>query len=211
MLSRARLRRSSTRPAVDDATPIDRDVEVAASSPSRTARGRSSCARGRPSRRRTRARRTCAAVPWLAHRRLLVFSSCPPNSLRMAERSLSAKSASPRDVNRAYSARRQHVGRARLRRSAAMHRPAALAGVGHPALEVGEVGDFAQRVRGEVEQPRRDDAAPPPHLGDLGDVEVVLVVLADRAAARSRRRPRCLRLADVGVAAGCSGPRRTRP
>src|SRR5262249_49576172 len=32
------------------------------------------------------------------------FSSCPPNSLRIAESSLSAKSAAPRDVNRAYSA-----------------------------------------------------------------------------------------------------------
>src|SRR5205823_8875516 len=31
------------------------------------------------------------------------FSTCPPNSRRMAERSLSAKSASPRELNRSYS------------------------------------------------------------------------------------------------------------
>ena len=55
--------------------------------------------------------------------------------------------------------------------------PAALAGVGDAAGEVREVGRFLQRRRGQVEQPGADHAAAPPDLGDLGDVEVVLVVL----------------------------------
>ena len=40
-----------------------------------------------------------------------------------------------------------------------------------------EVGRFLQRRRGQVEQPGADHAAAPPDLGDLGQVEVVLVVL----------------------------------
>ena len=55
--------------------------------------------------------------------------------------------------------------------------PAALAGVGDAAGEVGEVGRFLHRRRGQVEQPGADHAAAPPDLGDLGQVEVVLVVL----------------------------------
>ena len=43
--------------------------------------------------------------------------------------------------------------------------------------EVGEVGRFLHRRRGQVEQPGADHAAAPPDLGDLGQVEVVLVVL----------------------------------
>src|SRR3954451_25273051 len=55
--------------------------------------------------------------------------------------------------------------------------PAALAGVGDAAAEVGEVGRFPQRRRGQVEQPGADDAAAPPDLRHLRQVEVVLVVL----------------------------------
>ena len=55
--------------------------------------------------------------------------------------------------------------------------PAALAGVRDPAGEVGEVGRFLHRRRGQVEQPGADHAAAAPDLGDLGQVEVVLVVL----------------------------------
>jgi hypothetical protein len=36
---------------------------------------------------------------------------------------------------------------------------------------------FCQRLGGEIEQPGRDDAAAPPDLGDLGKIEVELVVL----------------------------------
>ena len=39
------------------------------------------------------------------------------------------------------------------------------------------VGSPRKRRRGQVEQPGRDDAAAPPQLGDVGEVEVVLVVL----------------------------------
>src|SRR5262245_37598473 len=63
-------------------------------------------------------------------------------------------------------------------------RPAALARVRHAAGELRELRILGERLRGEVEQPRRDDAAAPPDLGDLREVEVVLVVLR---AAQGRR------------------------
>ena len=64
--------------------------------------------------------------------------------------------------------------------------------------EVREVGRFLQRRGGQVEQPGADHAAPPPDLGDLRDVEVVLVVLG----MLERRRlgvGLALHLAGVGV------------
>ena len=54
------------------------------------------------------------------------------------------------------------------------HRPPALTRVGNPTGEPGEFGVGVQGGSGEVEQLRTDDAAPPPQLGDGGDVEVVL-------------------------------------
>src|SRR5690242_1591875 len=45
-----------------------------------------------------------------------------------------------------------------------LQRPASFARVGNVTGEVREVGSFGESLRGEVEQPRRDDAAMPPHL-----------------------------------------------
>src|SRR5262249_6763476 len=55
--------------------------------------------------------------------------------------------------------------------------PAALARIGHAPGELLQVRALRQRLGGEVEEPRRDDAAAPPDLGDLRKIEVVLVVL----------------------------------
>src|SRR5215218_2173510 len=74
-------------------------------------------------------------------------------------------------------------------------RPAALAGVGDAATELLEAGGFLQRRRGQVEQPGADHAAAAPDLGDLGQVEVVLVVL--RVVERRRL--------GVGLALGLAG------
>ena len=79
-----------------------------------------------------------------------------------------------------------------------MHRPAALAGVRDAAREVLELRDSGERRRGEVQQPRADDAAAPPDLGDLGDVEVVLVELG-LAQRRGLGVDHVVVLADVGV------------
>src|SRR5215475_2412668 len=51
--------------------------------------------------------------------------------------------------------------------------PPAFAGVRHAAGEFFEFGIFDQRRRRQIEQPRSDDAAPSPHLGDLAQVQVV--------------------------------------
>ena len=60
-------------------------------------------------------------------------------------------------------------------------------------------GSFDQGGRRQIQQPRRDHAAAPPHLGDVPQIEVVLVVLG---VAQRRRLgvDRVLLLADVGVA-----------
>ena len=78
-------------------------------------------------------------------------------------------------------------------------RPPPLTRVGHPAREVVEPRADEQGVGGEVEQPRRDDAPPPPQLGDLLEVELVLVELG---VAQRRRLgvDRVVLEADVGVA-----------
>ena len=62
-------------------------------------------------------------------------------------------------------------------------RPAAFAGIGDAAFEIGQGRVFHQRGGGEVEQPGGDDAAAPPDFGDVADVEIVLVVF--RVAERS--------------------------
>src|SRR5438067_11757986 len=65
-----------------------------------------------------------------------------------------------------------------------VERPSPLAGIGDPAGEALEARIARERGGGEVEQPGGDDAAAAPHLGDVGEVEVVLVV--DWVAERSR-------------------------
>src|SRR5690242_3325604 len=64
-----------------------------------------------------------------------------------------------------------------------VERPAPLARVGDMTSEAIELGRARERTRGEVEQPRADYAAAPPQLGDLGELEVVRVIL--RMAERS--------------------------
>src|SRR5580698_785404 len=55
------------------------------------------------------------------------------------------------------------------------HRPPALARVRYPAAEVVQVGRLGERGRGQVDQPGADHRAAAPHLGDIADVDVVLV------------------------------------
>ena len=104
------------------------------------------------------------------------FSSWPPNSLRMAESSLSAKSSSSPRGEARVQRRREHRGRnADVDRGGG--RPAALAGVGDATCEPLERRRVVQRLRGQVEEPGADDAAAPPDLRHLGRVDLVLVVL----------------------------------
>src|SRR5205823_3396246 len=56
-----------------------------------------------------------------------------------------------------------------------LDRPPPLARVGNAPFESGKRGILEQRGSGEVEEPRRDHAAPTPHLRDVGQVEVVPV------------------------------------
>src|SRR5205823_3123421 len=106
------------------------------------------------------------------------FSRCPPNWKRMAESNLSWKSASPREVKRSYSAVvSTGTGTASSIAALIVHRGR----------------------RGQVQQPRGDDAAAPPHLRDVAQVEVVLV---EFGVAQGRRLGVDLvrLLADIGVA-----------
>src|SRR2546423_902271 len=50
-------------------------------------------------------------------------------------------------------------------------RPAPLAGIGDPSPELVQVRALAQRGRGKVQQPRGDDTAATPELGDVRDVK----------------------------------------
>ena len=106
----------------------------------------------------------------------MAFSSWPPNCLRIAESTLSAKSASPREVKRSYSAVvRTGAGTPSSIAAIEVQRPSPESET--RPRELVEVRDCAQRRGGQVEQPGADHAAAPPHLGDLGEVDVVLVVL----------------------------------
>ncbi len=60
------------------------------------------------------------------------------------------------------------------------YRPAALAGVRHPAAERRQLWILDERRRRQIQQPGTDHAAPAPHLGHLRGVDVVLVVLGVR-------------------------------
>ena len=130
----------------------------------------------------------------LAH----AFSSCPPNCLRIAESSLSAKSASPRELKRSKRAAVEHVGRHALVDRGG-DRPAALARVGDAARR-------SRRGRGSscsaaavrssshdaMTLPRRQTSATARCRCRTGSTR-------GRAAAWSRRRASLLALADVGV------------
>src|SRR5215468_3568242 len=54
--------------------------------------------------------------------------------------------------------------------------PSAFTGVGHTAGELFEFRIFDQSRRRQIEQPRGDNAASPPYLGDIAQVQVVLIV-----------------------------------
>ena len=112
------------------------------------------------------------------------FSRCPPNSERSADRILHVNAPASRDSNRSYSeAAITDAGHALVHRG--QHRPPALAGVRHPAAEVLQLGRLGEGGRGQVDQPGADHRAPPPHLGDLGQVDLVLVGLGWRSGAVS--------------------------
>ena len=70
---------------------------------------------------------------------------------------------------------RQHVGRHRLldRRHDG---PAAFAGILDEAREAVELRILRQRARRQIEQPGTDDAAAPPHFGDVGQIEIEALV-----------------------------------
>src|SRR4030095_1373098 len=58
-----------------------------------------------------------------------------------------------------------------------LDRPPALARVRNLTCEFREGGISDQRDRRQVQQPRGDHAAAPPHLGDVREIEIVLVML----------------------------------
>src|SRR4051794_694398 len=55
--------------------------------------------------------------------------------------------------------------------------PATFAGIGHAAAKLREARVLRKCTRGEIEQPGCNDAAAPPDLGHVRQVEVKLVVL----------------------------------
>ena len=59
-------------------------------------------------------------------------------------------------------------------------RPAPLAGVGDPRSDPVELRVLLERARGEIEKPRANDAPVPPDLGDLGEVELEVLLLLQR-------------------------------
>ena len=163
----------------------DRHVDALRRAPGPAATGRSACRRDRRWRRRRRARRRA--------RRLISeppagFSWWPPNSKRIADSSLSAYSASPRDSKRANSAA--------LSTGAGTPSSIAACSVQRPSPEsdtrpakFAEVGSSRSARGGQVEQPRADHAAAPPDLGDLGDVDLVAIELGMAQRRRLGVRP----------------------
>ncbi len=117
------------------------------------------------------------------------FSTCPPNSNRMADSSLSAKSPSPRELKALVERRTQHRhGHAFV--DGRLDRPAAFARIGNASGKFRQLRVFQQRRGRQIQQPGADHAAAPPDFGHVGQIEIVLVVLRDCAAAWFRRR-RC--------------------
>src|SRR6185503_10068707 len=58
-----------------------------------------------------------------------------------------------------------------------LDRPATFSGIGDASGKFCKVGIVNQRVRRQIEQPGRNDAAAPPYFRDVGEVEVELIML----------------------------------
>ena len=82
--------------------------------------------------------------------------------------------------------RRDHVGRHAPPRSPPSRSSGPRRSRATLPVNFASVGILDQRLRGEIDQPRRQHAAAPPHLGDVGDRELEAVLLGDR---RVRARP----------------------
>ena len=130
-----------------------------------------------------RALGTLTASPSAGSRsRQLDFTSWPPNSFRSAASTFAPYESSWRERKRVCSDERDH-GRRHVAVDRLLDGPAALAGVGDPALELAEVlAALPERVRRELEQPRADDRAVVPQVGDRGEVERVLARVHDLEA-----------------------------
>ena len=114
----------------------------------------------------------------------LLFSRWPPNSNRMADKMRLANSSLPREAKRSNSAELSTgTGTPSSIAAARVHRPSPESETYLP-LEVRQVRTLEQRVGGQVEQPRANDAAAAPQLGHVRQVEVVLV---QRGIAERRR------------------------
>ena len=118
----------------------------------------------------------------LAVPRYSVLTAWPPNSLRSAASTLAPYESSWRERNR-VSSDSVMTGRRHVVVDGLLDGPAALAGVGHEALEVLEVRAVRpERPPGQFQQPRADDRALHPQLGDRGEVEVVVARVHDLEA-----------------------------
>ena len=115
---------------------------------------------------RLRVGQASGSRPRRRHRRYSVLTAWPPNSLRSAARTLAAV----RVVLAGAEAGQQRQGDDRRRDVVVdgfLDGPAALAGVRDVALEVLEVLAVGlERPAGQLEQPRADDGALHPQLGD---------------------------------------------
>ena len=126
------------------------------------------------------------------------FSSWPPNPITKGGQHLVGEVVLAARAEAFVQRGTENRGRDRLvdgRRD----RPASLARVRHPAGELRQVRAIEERDGGQVQQPRGDDAAATPDLGDVGQVQIVLVVLGV-AQRRGFGIDGALLLAGVGVA-----------
>ena len=138
-----------------------------------------------------------AGVAALPARGCLADAGAPPTSCRLPARVAAELLAHRRQqlvaegvILARAEAREQRLGQHRHRHrrlDRRLDRPAAFAGVGHVAGEAIEGRALGERRRRQIEQPRRDDAAAPPHLGDRGDVEVVALPLRHAVLAAPTR------------------------
>ena len=122
----------------------------------------------------------------------------PPNSSRSAASNFSPKVPSPLSGARAKAREQRH--RDHRHRDVfvdcVLHRPAALARVLDVAADLLEARIFFQRVRRQLQEPRSHDAAMPPEVRDLAQVEACTPTCASprslpRTPASARTRCRC--------------------